>query len=498
MNIRIVSLAFALASPAFAQEPNPFVKKPADRNAEQPPGPSVFGVLEHILVPPAAIDAWIEANGMPDDATPLREELEKWVQGGNAHIDHTAFLNTLLGRRASSDSILEQIYPTEYVSGGAGVWPVPAAFETRNTGYSCAFEARSLQDGIAFVAESEWVAIQRQHPSWHPLMERTRQPGDVFIPVFDSIHSSSLASIRISGGPGDPFAPANSRKEADPQAWEKGALALGKNKIHWLGRFDPAPTEREKGAMSRLIFFRGAAGTEMEPPPRDTVPERFQFSFKAVRVKHADFSAWLREAPVHTAAMGCWEQTVAWEKSGQAETVDSAGGMVNLSHGWDFQSVRETIYPTEWMPINETTVIERWEKITPAKEGGQTVHRNNTYARKRIEAVPGLGGASLPTSFETRNGGLGIEARFSSDAGAAIAELRISRVRQVGLSTYRRIEVDGEWIPDIQLPLFSSDIYEATCRLLPGRWVLACSSLEYLDGGVPDREHRLLHFVRME
>ncbi len=498
MNIRIVCLALALASPAFTQEPNPFVKKPADKKTEQPPGPSVFGVLEHILVPPAAIDAWIEANGMPDDATPLREELEKWVREGSARIDHTTFFNTLIGRKASSGSILEQLYPTEYMSGGADVWPLPTAFEARNTGYFCAFEAKSLQGGIAFVAESGWTVTREQHPSWHPLMERTRQPGDIFIPIFDTIQSSSLDSIRVAGGPGDPFA-ANPGKEADPQAWEKGALPLAPSKTHWLGRFDPVPMEREQGAMSRLVFFRGATGETTEPPLRDTVPERFHFSFKAVRVKHADFSAWLREAPLHTIAMDCWEQTAAWEKDGRTETVDSAGGVVNLSHRWDFQSVRETIYPTEWTPINETTELERWEKITPAKEGGQTVHRNNTYARKRIEAVPGLGGASVPSSFETRHVGLLLNAaRFSSDAGEAIAELRLSRVRQVSLSTYRRIEVDGEWIPDIQLPLFSDNSYEATCRLLPGRWILATSCVEYLNDGTPDRDHRILYFVRME
>lgn len=485
MRIPILILALALSSPA--QEANPFVKKPREAPVPEPSGPGFVGVLEHVLVAPEVIDTWLEEHGMPDDASKLRDDLAEAAKDGRASVDHTAVLLGVVGGEVSVDSILEQIYPTEYFSNGPGVWPAPTSFETRNLGYATQLRTGREDGAVRFKADGEFAEM-RPHHAWHPLAEKTRQPGDVFLPVIRSVRIPNP----VGGRGADPFA-ADSRPL--PDDWAGRALELGEGKTHWLGRMDPLPADRDSGGRSRLIFFRGM---EVPAPAAGETPERFRFSFSAVKVRHGDFSDWLRGTSLAEVPSEAWEKVGHWKKAGTAEVVDAGGRIADRGGECLIESVREVSYPTEWLPTNQTVVLERWTEDETRRQGGEVRSGRASYARKRVDAVAGIAGASLPTSFETRNEGLTVEASFSGDGKGVVAKLRIGRVRQVGLSTYRRIEVDGEWIPDIQLPLFASSHYEGTCRLSPGSWTLLGSGVEHLaDGGV-DRDHCVLYFVRIE
>ena len=116
----------------------------------------------------------------------------------------------------------------------------------------------------------------------------------------------------------------------------------------------------------------------------------------------------------------------------------------------------------------------------------------------KIEAIPGLAGASLATAFETRNTGMTYEIRVLPDEHGVVVDHVFERVQQVGETVCRRIEDQGKWVPDITIPLFSTGRSSTSNRLQPGKWTLISSGVEYTDSGKVDREHCLLMFVKVE
>ena len=57
---------------------------------------------------------------------------------------------------------------------------------------------------------------------------------------------------------------------------------------------------------------------------------------------------------------------------------------------------------------------------------------------------------------------------------------------------------NGQWIPDMKLPLFATNRVTTSCRLKRGKWTLVSSGTEFTGPGKADRDHCLLMFVKVE
>ncbi len=467
MNIRIVSLALALAIHSPAQEPNPFVKKPADGKTELPPGPGFVSVFEHILVPPEKIDAWMDQHGIPGDAEGLRAEAQEWIDAGEATLDFTGITTATTGRKFINESIFEQIYACDYMPQGPGVWPAPTSFEVRNVGISIDSERKEADTSLWI--NNDYVEM---HPAVlaHPLVERTCKPGDVFIPRFRSHHvtaSSQAAQIRRVG------------------------QALATDGIEFVSRHDPLTSLVPEESRSRLIFHHSApSGTEKASP----LPERFHLSIRAVQVPHAAFSNFVRETPVAELSTSAWDFVSAARAAGTATILDAIDGLVEHSNPTILENILEIVYPTEWAPVEENTFEER----RPEGQVRGNTEGAATLVTKESRAVPGMGGAFIPTSFETRNSGLSAEINPVKNVGDGLVTLSISRILKLADSVHRRVENQGEWVPDIRFPVFANNTIDTSLRLEPGKWMLVGSGSEFTAPGERNPEHCLLFFVKAQ
>lgn len=117
-----------------------------------------------------------------------------------------------------------------------------------------------------------------------------------------------------------------------------------------------------------------------------------------------------------------------------------------------------------------------------------------TFSKKRVDAAEGWDGLATPTGFEIRN--LGQSCRVVPEEGMLRLELR--RVTEVGESVYHRVKVGDEWVADMVGPIFANSQVETVIPRVPGGWQLVAASGEFLEGGEPDREHRLLYFLKLE
>ncbi len=481
--------ALLLAATCSAQEANPFVKKGEARKEDPPVGPSYVGIVEQILVPPDLIEAWLLKNGIPEDATALRATVQQWIHEGKATCDHTSIGVGVEGRKSTVESILEQIYPTEYAANGSGVWPLPSGFETRNLGYTVEFAPWSEGKERHLLATGEFVEMLGSRP-YHPLIEKTRHPEDVLMPVIRSVR---LSEQQPSGGEqDDPFAeatPSVERRQVVMPASKPGAIAL-------ISRIDPLPREREAGLPTRLVFSRGALENEIRPSP--PFPPRIHVSYKSLKVPHGVFSDWLQGQPPLGVPGSAWDFVLSLKGEQAPVLLEAADGIFQSDGRWVLENIREVIYPTQWEPANERTLLERWEAAKEQREGGKNVAGIGSFARYKVQSLPGLAGASLPVSFETRNTGATLEIEVPRKVDDPVVRLVFDRVDEVGESVYRRIEDNGNWIPDMKLPLFATNRSTTSCRLKLGSWTLISSGTEFTGPGKADRDHCLLMFVKVE
>lgn len=498
MKTGLILLASLLVLPLAAEEANPFVKKKDEAKKSMPPPGSAFvGILEHVLAPPDLIDAWIKQHGMPNDATALRAEVQKWVEEKKATLDCTMMGSGVMGRISSNERILEQIYPTEYMEAGAGVWPYATAFETRNLGYTAEFFSNAGDGKVRFSVDADFVELQGSN-SWNVIVEKTRQPDDVFMPVIRDYRLKQIGPA-INGKPVDvdPFAdPQDAFPKPAPFSASDFRPSFESDGVHLLARFDPLSVERKRGLPSRLIFARGAATPAVEKTAR--LAEDFSVSVATIRVPHVEFSSWLQQQPPLAAQGSAWTFAETLCEVGKAEVVESAASRAKLSKSNTLENISEIIYPTEWTPSYQRTVTERWEERENRKVDGKPVEGVATRATVKINAVPGLAGASMATSFETRNTGMTYELQILQDENGVLARHILERVIHVGESVHRRIEDQGKWIPDITMPIFSTCRFNTTNRLSPGKWTLIATGPEYAENGKTDREQCLLMFVKVE
>lgn len=498
MKTRLILLAALLVHPLAADEANPFVKKKDEaKKSEPPPGPAFVGILEHVLIPPDLIDAWVKQHGMPADATALRAEVQKWVEEKKASLDCTMMASGVMGRISTNERILEQVYPTEYMEAGAGVWPYASAFETRNIGYTAEFFSNAIDPKARFAVDADYVELQGS-TAWNVIAEKTRQPDDVFMPIFRNYRLKQTGPA-MNGKPvdTDPFA---ASQEPFPQPAPFSASdyrpSFDSDGVHLLARFDPLSVERKRGLPSRLIFARGASTPAVDKTAH--LAEDFSVSVATIRVPHVEFSSWLQQQQPLAAQGSAWTFAETLREAGKAEVVESAASRAKLSKSNTLENISEIIYPTEYSASYQTTVTERWEERDNRKVDGKPVEGVATRATVKIDAVPGLAGASTATSFETRNTGMTYELQVLSDETGVLAKHTLERVIHVGESVHRRIEDQGKWIPDITMPIFSSCRFNTTNRLQPGKWTLIATGPEYAENGKTDREQCLLMFVKVE
>ena len=484
-------LLLALAAPGWCQEaPNPFVKQPGTKAPEPPAGASFASVVEHVLVPPDLLDDWLREHPLKEDATALRAAVQGWVVEGKAKLDHAALNLGTAGRKTTNATILEKMYPTEFGPGGAGAWPWPTSFDTRNLGHD-------MQTGVATVAgvPSLWTGMEycemTSSESYQQLIERTRQPTDLFLPRFRAMRLSQR-DPNVDEAAADPFAEPIRGKSMmnynDPHG-----LVFKPDLMQLAGRFDPVFDENPDNNLSRLIFYRGSIA-----PPQKVNPTKAadvsRMSFRMIRVSLLTFSSWLQSRSPLAATTEAFEAAEGWRKEGKADSIGELSTQARAGTKSVLENIEEYIYPTEYMPGNDSEVIEQWEE-GKKKDGKDGVA---TFKRMKITPRPGLDGAGLACAFDTRNLGNSIEATLSNDDQGLILSCNWVRVLHIANPVYHRVKVDDEWIPDVTMPLFSANMITSDARLQPGQWTLLGETSEFLKTEIVDRDHCLLVFVKVE
>lgn len=489
--ILIPLLLIALGAPCLAEPaPNPFLKKADAQKPEPPAGASFASLLEHVLVPPDLLDDWLREHPMKEDATALRAAVQGWVIEGKAMLDHTAFSLGTAGRKVSNDVILEKMYPTEFEPGGLGVWPMPTAFDARNLGHDMETGVTSAEGVPALWLKGESVEMVSSD-SWVQLVESTRQPNDVFLPKILSKRTTQKDPSQ-PGISNDPFAePAAPSGKVD-YTLPRG-LVFKPDIIQLASRFDPVSEENPSDNLSRLTFYRGSIAT---PPPAKPVnhSDITRLSFRTLRVSLPTFSTWLQNRSPLAVATEAWDAAEGWRKQGQARNIGEVSTRVRFGIQSTIENIEEFIYPTEWEPMDETEVMEKWEegKKVNGKEGVASMRRT------KITPIPGEDAAALPTAFDTRNIGMSMEATLSNDDQGLVLSYSWDRVVHLDDFVYHRIPVAGEWIPNVKMPLFAASRLNASVRLQPGQWTLLGGLSEYLKTEKLDRDQCLLVFVRAE
>lgn len=173
---------------------------------------------------PVMIRVYVEFIEVPHDDLPavmkglqsepghaLHARVRRLARQKRAHILESIILVAQPGQRATSESIMEYVYPTEYEPGGLGFVPTPIpptdfprfvrsglidSFETRNVGVTLEIEPNLGADGnvIDLRLSPEIVGLQRLD-NWH---EHVDQWGSAhaMMPVFDSKRVSVGVTLR--------------------------------------------------------------------------------------------------------------------------------------------------------------------------------------------------------------------------------------------------------------------------------------------------------------
>jgi hypothetical protein len=489
MKSRLLAL-LSLTPVLCAQEPNPFVKKGEAAKAEVPAGDSFVAVVEHILVPPDAIADWIRNNSFAGDADGLRAVVQQWIEEGKATLDHTHVGTGVVGREAATDSIVELIYPTLYEPAGPEVWPLPTSFETRHTGVSAEFHAHGFREGPRLSMWVDHVAYVGSK-AWDIISSRTRHPDDVMMPEFRAIRASWAG---WEDEQADPFSTDTAPEEIPPSVQAPAPLPAGKYQL--LSRTDPNLKERQQGLPARLVFLRGEFFAPSKKPV-DTGALR-HLAYELLEVPHQGFSAWQRSKAPAAIPTAAWQAVQAMRKAGEVTPVSCGDGLTQGSANWQLENINEEIYPTEYLPSYKTRVLSRWQSPHKQQENGKMVEGLGTFESQAIESYPGLKGASLPTSFETRSTGMTVGLKPRSGDSGLLVELDCHYVFRLGDTVHRRIEDQGEWISDCTMPLFASNRFRTTCRLAPGQWTLVGTGSRFSGLGKSDPDKCLLFFVKVE
>lgn len=215
--------AFVLAAlPLAAETPtatdDPFMD-PGPQGAEGPVLPSLVRVqVEFIEVAHEDLTALMDSDAAMSD-TRLRRKVGELVEAKQATIYETLMVVTRPGQKATSESIEEFIYPTEYEPSeipveihttGKGdkvksdgrdyaTGPTPTAFETRNTGATLEVEPNLGMDaGVIDLRLQPEVVFHVRNEVW---AEWTGKHGasPIQMPIFYAMRFSTSITIMDGG-----------------------------------------------------------------------------------------------------------------------------------------------------------------------------------------------------------------------------------------------------------------------------------------------------------
>ena len=479
--LSLVSLLVA-ASSGFAQEDNPFLKETAKKAPLAVAGGSFLTLEEHILVPADLLDAWLEDRSLAEDADELRATVQEWIDEQKAVLDHSALSAGIVGREFTNQTVIEQIYATEYEpADGRDEWQQATAFETRNLGYGLQGDAIREQGQLVVRAETDTVRMLA-HGSWDRLAEATREPSDVFIPRFRSIRNSqSIPRDKLDAA--DPFG-----RSGNFGAQKQVFPSYAAGKIHLVLRTDddlPEPVAKEpKGNVPeyekpaglaadrpvRLVFFRG--DSIEDPPASDKpLPEDIPLSMRLIQVDHFQLSDWLQQRDLNTAAKELNQAVESWLQDGSAEIIRTLSGVVHPGIQCDLADIEPLEYPTEYKP----------GKRVPGADGKAS----------QLEFA-------TPTSFESRNVGTSLQGELTTDAGGLLMRIDLDRVIHGGYTVHHRILRDGKWEPNITFPRFSTNSWVTALRLGRGEWTLVGSGGAFAEDSDVDPDHTVLAFIKVD
>lgn len=458
--------------PCAAQaESNPFIRSQPGR-ATGPTGAPFISYTEHLLVDPSLLDDWLEKHPLKEDASALREQLRQWTAEGKATLDQIGTTHGVVGRTSQSNSITEQIYPTEYDEQAPGTWPLPTAFTTYNIGLSLETGVTEISNSYHPWATIEYTQMTSTGAPWNAVAERTRQPGDLFFPQFRSIQIESIRKDETGEIPSkDPFAAPSSSSHDQATTADKSPLFTW-DTVQLAGRFEPLDKASGK---SRVIFFRGYTPPERAEQIAIKSKDISRISFLTIKVATSEYSAWLAQDDRKDA----WATASSWLESGIATRSGQLSSIVNSGRVASFGNTESFIYPTEWIPM--------------AKD-----HQEEILKHSKDPDRIALTASSSPTSFEERHLGVSILAEVMDDEKGALLAFTWSHVAHTGTSICRRYEVAGEWVQDARMPVFAARNLASSVRLETGKWIFAGQTASVGKEGQPDLDHCLLVFAMAE
>ena len=480
----LLSLAIPISlSTAPADEENPFLNSSANKAPASAAGDSFLTLTEHLLVPSDILDSWLATHSMAKDASELRAAAQQWIEEGKATIESSALTPGVVGRQYSNESLVEQIYATEYEPAPSPEdWVTPTSFETRNCGYTILGDAVREQ-GELIVRESPRYVRMLPHRSFDQVSEKTRQPDDVFIPRFRSFSiQQALSAPDGQFYSDDPFA------SSSPPPHRRSIPSYPEGKTHLILRIDDdlaepvikrpdgnkpekdeAPPSRPDRPV-RLVFIRSDK-TDSPPENVPPLPENPQFSAKLISVDHRTLSDWLQGRDLATASRELGAAVEQWNEDDKVTLISSmSGGVVHQSRTL-LEDIKKLEYPTEYEP----------GKPEPTADGKST--------------QLGFSTGSNPSS---RNVGTSLIARISSDDGTQLLSVQLYRVLLGCYTVHHRVLRDGEWVQDITFPRFSSNLWETSVRPKKGEWMLVGGGSDFAEKGKLDPTRAVLAFVKVD
>lgn len=200
--------------------PSPASKAQAPDNHELPSPRHVQVTLEMIEVSQADATQLLYKDKLGKDGTKLRAALQVMVDSQKASVLETMMVASHSGTKATSESIREVIYPTEYEPiswlgcGGAPTPaerqeafeknprqcpPLPTAFETRNTGSMLEIEPAIREDGkIVDLRLAPEIVFEAGARQWNVHKDELGNESSVEMPFFYTIRTN--ASLTLKNG----------------------------------------------------------------------------------------------------------------------------------------------------------------------------------------------------------------------------------------------------------------------------------------------------------
>lgn len=243
--MKMLGTCFALTliglNPGFAQDEF----DPLGELAEKELPKMIRVQVEFIEVPQEMMTALLSAPRKSANDTELRAELQKQLDAGKAKMLETQMVTARSGQKATSQSIHEFIYPTEYEQPGLPTPKDPAAPSTVNPAAPTAFETKNLGSTLEIeptldvsgsLIDLQLIPELIYHTGNHTWQEVTEGKDTYRVQMPDFYKISFNTSMTLI--PGQPFlASAASPKDDQGDAdFSKKVLIFVKGDVLTVGR----------------------------------------------------------------------------------------------------------------------------------------------------------------------------------------------------------------------------------------------------------------------